>query len=570
MNQQEAQLHVEYLLAFAEKEQLLKPLDVIAARNALLDLLGLDSPYDGEVESLERAQDRQQHGGPKHASPVPILDKLLDYAVQQGLVADDTVTQRDLFDARIMGLLMPRPSEVEARFRRTTEEQSITAATDEFYRMSIASNYIRMDRIAKNKHWLAATDYGDLEITINLSKPEKDPRDIAAERSMPQTNYPSCLLCEDNVGFAGRMNHPARQNHRIIPLELRGEEWFLQYSPYVYYNEHSIIINRQHVPMRIRHESFARLLDFVEQFPHYFIGSNADLPIVGGSILNHDHFQAGHHQFPMEKAAVERQWNHPLYRSVTAGKVAWPMSVLRLNSTNKDELWKAACELLDAWREYSDSKVDVEAYTVSDGEQVPHNTITPIARMKPSGEYELDLVLRNNRTTSDAPFGLFHPRESLHHIKKENIGLIEVMGLAILPGRLLTEVEMITDILSGNMGWPEGVVAKSDVSSQTDVLKNAHDSDIAPEGREVNDEGSGLAERMVSNAIPEALHKHATWIDELVQQFGTKLPREQAAQTMQQQLGDKFLQVLLDAGVYKRDPVGQAAFDRFVTELGYE
>lgn len=558
MNQQEAQLQVEYLLAFAEKEQLLKPLDIIAARNALLDLLRLDNPYSREVEP------------PLFDSPVPILDKLLDYAVQQGLITDDTVTQRDLFDARMMGLLMPRPSEVDARFRQTTAEHSVEVATDEFYRMSIASNYIRMDRIMKNKHWLAATSYGDLEITINLSKPEKDPRDIAAERNLPQSNYPSCVLCEDNVGYAGRMNHPARQNHRTIPLELCGEEWFFQYSPYVYYNEHSIIINRQHVPMRIRHESFERLLDFVEQFPHYFIGSNADLPIVGGSILNHDHFQAGHHQFPMEKAAIEQQWEHPRYSSVTAGKVAWPMSVLRLNSVNKDELLKAACELLDAWREYSDSEADIEAYSVIDGEKVPHNTVTPIARMKSGGEYELDLVLRNNRTTDEAPFGLFHPRESLHHIKKENIGLIEVMGLAILPGRLLTEVEMITDVLSGDMGWPEGFVAKSDVSSQTDVLKNAHDSNNAPEGREVNDEGSGLAERMVSNAIPEALHKHAAWIDELIQQFGTALSREQAAHTMQQQLGDKFLRVLLDAGVYKRDPEGQAAFERFVTGLGYD
>jgi UDPglucose--hexose-1-phosphate uridylyltransferase len=518
MTERIAKIEIEKLLKFSEQQKLLDPLDVIPARNALLDLFRLDQPFEGELN--EEVFD----------SAVPILERLLDYAASEGLIEDNTVTHRDLFDARIMGLLMPRASEVSKQFWNTVEKQSIKAATDEYYKLSIDSNYIRMDRILKNKHWLTSTEYGSLEITINLSKPEKDPKDIAAERSLPQSNYPQCLLCEENVGYAGRLNHPARQNHRIIPLKLTGEDWFLQYSPYVYYNEHSIVFKKEHVPMRIHHKTFDRLLSFAEQFSHYFIGSNADLPIVGGSILNHDHFQSGKHAFPMELADVDQSFNHNKYPHVKAGIVAWPMSVIRLSSNHKEELLSAANDILDKWRAYSDSKAHIEAFSEMDGENVPHNTITPIARNNAAGELELDLVLRNNRTTEDRPHGLYHPRESLHHIKKENIGLIEVMGLAILPGRLLHEMDEIVKIISGNKEFTSAIQS--------------------------NEEHS--------------LYKHSKWIAELIQQYGNdKKTEDEAVEIVRREVGLKFLQVLLDAGVYKRDAEGQAAFKRFMRHLDF-
>lgn len=515
---------LERLLAFAVRERLLDRSDVVAARNALLDLFGIAEPLE------EAARDAVWASGTPD-SAVPMLERLLDYAQATGLLPDHTTTQRDLLDTRIMGLLMPRQSEIERRFRETEREHGIAQATDDYYRLSIASTYIRMDRIRKNDYWLTPTAYGDLEITVNLSKPEKDPKEIAAERSAPQSHYPKCLLCLENVGYAGRVNHPARQNHRVVPVELDGSEWFMQYSPYVYYNEHCIVFSGKHTPMRISAATFERLLDFIGRFPHYFVGSNADLPIVGGSILNHDHFQGGRHVFPMEKAPVERTFASADHPGVQAGIVRWPMSVIRLSSGDPSALLRAASHLLDAWRGYSDPAADIAAYSASGsgGERTPHNTITPIARRSASGGYELDLVLRNNRTTAEHPFGLFHPHEPLHHIKKENIGLIEVMGLAVLPGRLQQEMAAIRRMLTGAEELP------ADLAQQPG----------------------------------HPLHKHAAWIARLIAAAGTAMGDEEAAELLRREVGGIFLQVLEDAGVYKRTGVGQAAFHRLFDALGY-
>lgn len=511
-----AALTIERLLQFAQQSGLLEPLDVYASRNALLDLFRIAEPYAGEVPD-ERLD-----------SPVGLLEILLDYAGETGLLIDNTVTYRDLLDARIMGLLMPRPSEVVHQFWQKAKQTTVEAATDYLYQMSIDSNYIRMDRIRKNAYWLAPTEYGDLEITINLSKPEKDPKEIALLKTLKQSHYPKCLLCMDNVGYAGRVDHPARQNLRVIPLELDRETWYFQYSPYVYYNEHSIIFHEKHIPMKTSASTFERLLDFVDQFPHYFIGSNADLPIVGGSILNHDHFQGGRHKFPMEKAAVGQTFTHAEYPNVKAGIVKWPMSVVRISGHNKHLLLKLAAELLEAWQTYSDPEAEIYAFSDKDGEQVPHNTVTPIARNNANGEYELDLVLRNNRTSAEHPDGIFHPHQHLHHIKKENIGLIEVMGLAVLPGRLQQELAQAAGLLTG--------------------------------------EETISAEMRTDAAHP--LHKHAAWLEALISKYGTKLTREDAERVLQDEVGGKFLDVLMDAGVYKRDERGQAAFERFIRSLG--
>jgi UDPglucose--hexose-1-phosphate uridylyltransferase len=509
---EKAGLAVERLLQFALERGLVGSLDVVPARNALLDLLRLEEPFGGQVpeEQLD--------------SPVEVLQELLDYAAEAGLLEADTLTHRELFDARIMGLLMPRESEVAARFWSTAKQRSVEEATSDFYRMSIDSHYIQMDRIRRNQYWLAKTDYGDLEITVNLSKPEKDPKEIALLKTVQSSHYPKCLLCYENVGYAGRLNHPARQNHRVIPVQLDGDSWFFQYSPYVYYNEHCIVFYKDHIPMRTTPATFERLLDFIEQFPHYFVGSNADLPIVGGSILDHDHFQGGRHKFPMEKAAVEATFSHPDYPSVKAGIVKWPMSVLRLSSHNKQQLLKLATAVLHGWQEYSDAEAEVLAFT--DG--TPHNTITPIARNNARGEYEIDLVLRNNRTSAEHPDGIFHPHRELHHIKKENIGLIEVMGLAVLPGRLKNELEAIADVLTGA----------------------------------VTPAASGAADET------HPLHKHAAWIDAMTSRYGTAMGRAEAEEALQQEVGTKFLNVLEHAGVYKRNPQGQEAFCRFLAAIG--
>lgn len=517
MSEHSIKRDIALLVRFGRERGLLGEGDEVAATNALFDLLRVEEPYSGELPpELEE-------------SASPILERILDYSAETGILPDHTTTYRDLLDARIMGLLMPRQSEVEREFWRTEQEDSVEAATDRYYQLSVDSNYIRMDRIKKNQYWLAPTEYGDLEITINLSKPEKDPKEIAAERSLPQSNYPKCLLCVENVGYAGRLNHPARQNHRVISLQLAGEPWYFQYSPYVYYNEHCIVLSASHIPMKVSRQTFVRLLDFIGQFPHYFIGSNADLPIVGGSILNHDHFQGGHHKFPMEKAPVEKEYTHPAYPNLKAGRVKWPLSVIRISSPSKKDLVEIADALLNGWRSYSDPAVGIYSETEKDGVKTPHNTITPIARKNADGEYELDLVLRNNRTSAEHPMGIFHPHENLHHIKKENIGLIEVMGLAVLPGRLKQELEAIADILTGK----------------------------TPFGPEIKEQSE------------HPLHKHGAWIGELAEKYGTRLDEQKAAQVLQSEAGNKFAEVLGDAGVYKRDSEGLATFDRLLERMGF-
>ena len=444
-----------------------------------------------------------------------ILNRMCDYGCENGLIVEDSVVYRDLFDTKIMSMLMPRPSEVIRRFRQLYETESPRAATDYYYRLSQDSDYIRRYRIARDMKWIAPTKYGDLDITINLSKPEKDPKAIAAARNARQSGYPKCLLCRENEGYAGRINHPARQNHRIIPVTINGSQWGFQYSPYVYYNEHCIVFNFQHVPMKIDHAAFCKLFDFVKQFPHYFVGSNADLPIVGGSILSHDHFQGGHYEFAMAKAPVERRFIVEGFEDVTAGVVNWPMSVIRLNGPDAGRIIALADRILEKWREYTDEDAFVYAYT--DGE--PHNTITPIAR-KRGENFEIDLVLRNNITTEEHPLGVYHPHARLHHIKKENIGLIEVMGLAVLPARLKGEMAQLK----------EAILTGADLRAD------------------------------------EVLEKHADWVEEFLPKYET-VNSENIEKILQIEIGLVFCQVLDDAGVFKRTEEGQAAFGRFIESL---
>ncbi|GIQ68206.1 UDP-glucose--hexose-1-phosphate uridylyltransferase [Xylanibacillus composti] len=512
---------VERLLRYGQAHGLLKEEDRIPARNALLDLFRLEEPLEGEAYDTIQAE-------PVPAMVTEIMDRLLDEAYRSGIMPDNTLTCRDLWDARIMGLLMPRQSEVARQFWNTAK-RSIRQATDEFYALSQASNYIRMDRISKNEYWVCDTPYGQLQITINLSKPEKDPKEIADERNAPKRNYPKCLLCVENVGYAGRLNHPARQNHRVVPVNIAGEHWYLQYSPYVYYNEHSIIFSAEHRPMQIEPATFTRLLDFASQFPHYFVGSNADLPIVGGSILNHDHFQGGRHAFPMQRAEAERLYAHSSYPGVTAALVKWPLSVIRLSGKDRNALASLAAELLAHWRSYEDGDAEIIAFTETDGRKIPHNTITPIARVNEDGEYEMDLVLRNNRTSEEHPHGIFHPHQELHHIKKENIGLIEVMGLAVLPGRLQAELREIRALLTGQRHYDANEIKRD-----------------------------------------EALAKHGSWIEELVRRSGTGLTEAQAMRVLQEAVGDKFLQVLEHAGVFKQTASGRSAFDRCMANAGLQ
>lgn len=509
---------IERLLAFGLRQQLLETPDVIPARNSLLDLFRIDEPC--AYASAEPAPD----------TAVPILERMLDYAAAAGLLPENSAVYRDLFDARIMGLIMPRASETARTFRALAAADP-EAATDFFYKQSSACNYIRTERIKRNAYWLADTAYGAIEITVNLSKPEIDPKTIALMRSAPASSYPKCLLCADNAGYAGRVNHPARQNHHIIPLKLDGQAWYFQYSPYLYYNEHSIVFCAEHVPMQLTESTFRRLLDFVRQFPHYFIGSNADLPIVGGSILSHDHFQAGRHTFPMERAPIEAEYAHPSLSGLSAGIVRWPMSVIRLRCAQPEPLIETAAHILAKWRAYSDAAVDIAAYSdAGEGQRTPHNTITPIARRHASGLWELDLVLRNNRTTAEHPDGLFHPHARLHHIKKENIGLIEVMGLAVLPGRLQQELSGIAALLCG---------------------QSAYDP------QEIGD-----------SAHP--LRQHADWIAALIERHGAALSGQEASELLQRSVGEKFVEVLTDAGVFKRTPAGSAGFDAFMRHVGFE
>ena len=467
------------------------------------------------VNSLLQVLELQEYQEPEAALELPleeILGVLVDFSVKRGIV-EDNITSRDLFDTALMGVLTPRPSWVTEQFQRRAA-QDRRAATDWYYQFSQDTDYIRRYRIAKDVKWLASTMYGELDITINLSKPEKDPRAIAAAKAAPQSGYPKCLLCRENEGYAGRMNHPARQNHRVIPVTIDGGDWFLQYSPYVYYNEHCIVFNSRHVPMKIDRSAFRKLLDFVIQFPHNKVGSNADLPIVGGSILSHDHFQGGRYTFAMERAPVEREVSFLGFEDVEAGIVRWPMSVLRLRSTDDGRLVELADKILGAWRGYTDEAAFVFAET--DGE--PHNTITPIARMR-GGKYELDLVLRNNITTSEHPMGVYHPHAELHHIKKENIGLIEVMGLAVLPARLKGELARLGQVLA----------AGGDPASEPD------------------------------------LEKHAPWAEELRARH-TFTP-ENTEEILRQEVGVVFSKVLEHAGVFKCTEQGREAFLRFTASV---
>ena len=468
--------------------------------NSLLEKLGLD--------------DYEAVGDVPFAGLDDILDTLVDYAAEQGLLKSESITGRDLFDTALMGIVTPRPSEVIGTFRSLYDE-SPEKATDWFYRFSQDTNYIRATRVAKDIRWSVPSEFGDIDISINLSKPEKDPRDIAAAKTAKQSAYPKCQLCLENEGYAGRMNHPARQNHRIIPVTINESHWGFQYSPYVYYNEHCIVLNGEHVPMKIDRAAFRKLFDFVGQFPHYFLGSNADLPIVGGSILSHDHFQGGRYEFAMAKAPYESTFTVPGYEDVEAGIVHWPLSVIRLRGEDDERIIDLADHILKAWRGYTDEAAFIFAET--DGE--PHNTITPIAR-KRDGKFELDLALRNNITTEKCPLGVYHPHAEYHHIKKENIGLIEVMGLAILPARLKTEMALLAECLTGD--------------------KNMAD-------------------------YPE-LEQHAAWAKEIAARR-TDLNKDNVDDILKEEIGHVFVHVLEDAGVYKCTDEGRAAFQRFIATL---
>ena len=490
---------IDSLISYAMNTGLAEPPDHQVLVNRLLELLHLDA-Y--ETSDEPQSEDLEE-----------VLREILDYACEKGL-CDDNVTARDLFDTRIMGVLTPMPREVRSRFAELYEKDP-KAATDWFYKLSQDTDYIRRYRIRKDMRWKTATDYGELDITINLSKPEKDPKAIAAAKAAPQTGYPKCLLCPENEGYAGRMNHPARQNHRIIPVTVGGGDWYLQYSPYVYYNEHCIVFNAQHTPMVIDKGAFCKLLDFVTAFPHYFVGSNADLPIVGGSILSHEHFQGGHYSFPMERAPVEQEVTFTGFEEIKAGIVKWPMSVLRINGSDKDRLAELADKILHCWRGYTDA----EAFIFAETEGVPHNTITPIARRR-GDDYELDLVLRNNITTQEHPLGVYHPHAELHHIKKENIGLIEVMGLAVLPARLKGELAALEEAI------------------------------------------------LTDTPLTGELRKHEAWVEEL--KTGYTFTQENVSAVLKTEVGKVFAKVLEHAGVYKRTATGLAAFNRFIDYVNRE
>ena len=447
---------IERLLKFALKKNMISKWDVIPTRNALIDLLKLESPFEGEVEEVSEE------------TPVKILNNILDYAVEAGLIEENTTTYRDLFDARIMGLLMPRESEI----------------VKEFY----------------NKY-------------------ENESKEIAKAKLMKQLTYPKCLLCKENVGYAGRINHPARQNHRIIPMTLGNKDWFLQYSPYVYYNEHCIVFSGEHEPMKLTKNSIERLVEFTEVLPHYFIGSNADLPIVGGSILTHDHYQGGRHEFPMEKAKVEKYYESSKYKNLEIGIVKWPMSVVRIKGKDKNEVINATMDMFEAWKKYSDEENEILAFTGD----TPHNTVTPIARRKDEA-FEIDIVLRNNRASEEHPDGIFHPHKELHHIKKENIGLIEVMGLAVLPGRLEKELDIIANILCGEISYNR--------------------------------------EKAQNN---EEINKHIPWIEKMLSE-NLSLNYLEAKELIKKEVGIIFSRVLEDSGVFKRNEKGQEGFNKFLNK----
>lgn len=491
---------LQELINYGIKNNLIEKDDEIVVRNQLIDAIGLENWENPEEISETR-------------SVQAILDDIIGYSCKNGIIPE-TNASKDLFDTKIMGIFTPLPSSVRKKFY-SEYENSPKNATEWYYKFSKDVNYVRSERIEKDIKWKYNCEYGELDITINMSKPEKDPRDIANAKKSKAVNYPKCQLCIENEGYAGRSNHPARQNLRPVPVEISGKEWYLQYSPYGYYNEHCILFNKEHTPMVIDKDVFGKLFDFVEKFPHYFIGSNADLPIVGGSILTHEHFQGGNYTFAMAKAPVEYEFKLENYPDVKSGIVKWPMSVIRLSSENRKSLEKASAEILEKWRKYTDANVSI--YAETDGE--PHNTITPIARKK-GDIFEIDLVLRNNLTTKERPFGLYHPNESLHHIKKENIGLIEVMGLAVLPSRLSSELEEIRKAML--------------------ECKNIYQID--------------------------SLKHHAEWADE-VKAKHPEFNEANSKEIIEMETGLVFKKVLEDSGVFKRNEEGKNAFIKFTETL---
>lgn len=496
---------IKKLVQYGLDTGLITETDKIYATNQILDVLQLDE-Y-AEPDAVSGSDDLES-----------ILKELLDYAACQGILREDSITYRDLFDTRLMNCLMPRPSQVEQEFWRIYHENSPKEATDYYYKLSQDSDYIRRYRIKKDMRWITSTPYGDLDITVNLSKPEKDPKAIAAAKLAKQSGYPKCQLCMENEGYAGRTNHPARNNHRIIRLEMNGSQWGFQYSPYVYYNEHCIVFNGEHIPMKIERATFVKLFDFVKQFPHYFLGSNADLPIVGGSILSHDHFQGGNYTFAMAKAGLEKEYVLPGFEEAEVGIVHWPMSVLRTRSKDSECLIDLGTKVLEAWRGYTDE----ESFVFAQTEGEPHNTITPIARKK-GDMYELDLVLRNNITTEEFPLGVYHPHQELHHIKKENIGLIEVMGLAVLPSRLKDELKLLAQYI--------------------------------------------LEERDIRSC--DKIEKHAQWVEGFLPKYPS-VTKDNVEKILKEEVGFVFQQVLEDAGVYKCTPEGRKGFDRFLKTVGFQ
>lgn len=498
--------NIKKLVEYGVQTGLTPESERIYTTNLLLEMFGEDNYEDCPVEDTEIELES-------------VLKELLDESVKRGII-EDSIGYRDLFDTKLMNCLLPRPAQVQETFAKKYEI-SPKEATEYYYKFSQDSDYIRRYRVKKDMKWKVDSPYGEIDITINLSKPEKDPKAIAAAKLAKQSGYPKCQLCMENVGYAGRTNHPARNNHRIIPVTINDSQWGFQYSPYVYYNEHCIVFNGQHIPMKIDRAAFRKLFDFIKQFPHYFLGSNADLPIVGGSILSHDHFQGGHYTFAMARAAIEKHFTLKGFEDVEAGIVFWPMSVLRLRAKDADRLIELGDRVLQAWRAYTDEDAFVFAQT--DGE--PHNTITPIAR-KVQDMYELDLVLRNNITTDEFPLGVYHPHQELHHIKKENIGLIEVMGLAVLPSRLKTELAELGQYII--------------------------------EGRDIRSNGT--------------LEKHGDWVEEFLPKYeekGIAVTSENVQDILQEEVGHVFARVLEDAGVYKCDTKGREAFGKFLKSVGF-
>ena len=492
--------NVKRLVQYGIESGLVPEEERIYTTNQLLELFGEEEYTEPETEF-------------KDVDLEEVLEELLDYAVEKGVLKENSVVYRDLFDTKIMGLITPRPSNVISKFN-SLYEKSPKCATDFYYKLSQDSNYIRRYRIKNDLKWITKTEYGDIDITINLSKPEKDPKAIAAALKMKSASYPKCLLCKENEGYAGRVNHPARQNHRIIPMVLGGDDFYLQYSPYVYYNEHCIVFNSEHTPMKIDRSAFEKLLDFIELFPHYFVGSNADLPIVGGSILTHEHFQGGNYEFAMAKAPIETQVKFSGFEDVEAGIVKWPMSVIRISSKSKERLVDLADKILTAWRGYTDENSFI--YAETDGEK--HNTITPIARMR-DGKFEFDLVLRNNITTDECPLGFYHPHPEYHHIKKENIGLIEVMGLAVLPSRLKNEMALLKDAM----------------------LQGKDISKI------------------------DAIASHKDWADMIMNKYD--ITADNCEEILQKEIGIVFTSILEQCGVYSRDEKGKKDFIKFIESV---